>query len=343
MRIVYDPEQKAHNPRHFLVRGQLKANPETPERVDILLRALQAAGHPVEAPADHGPAPRAAVHSPEYLQFLSSIAERWQSLPDAGGEVLPNVHPAARGGSYPRSAVGQAGYHMADTACPIAPETWRAACASANTAADAAARLLAGEGSSIYALCRPPGHHAFGDMAGGFCYLNNAAIAAQQLRQAASRVAILDVDVHHGNGTQGIFYARRDVLTLSVHADPADYYPFFWGHAAERGAGEGLGFNLNLPLPVGSGDADMAGAVGTALARIAAYAPGMLVIALGLDASRDDPLQGMTVSPAGFGQIGRMIGAVPVPTLIVQEGGYVSPSLGENLAAFLAGYEEGRA
>ncbi len=339
MQIVYDPRQKDHDPQHFLVRGQPKANPETPERVDILLAALAEAGHPVGAPEQHGPGPRAAVHSPDYLRFLETIADRWQALPDAGAEVLPNVHPPMRDGGYPRSPVGQAGYHMADTACPIAAGTWEAVCASANTAVDAAARLLGGAAGAVYALCRPPGHHAFADMAGGFCYLNNSAIAAQYLRRRAARVAILDIDVHHGNGTQGIFYARRDVLTLSIHADPADYYPFFWGYEAERGAGEGLGYNMNLPLPVGSGDAEVAAALDRALERMAAYAPEILVVALGLDASRDDPLKGMTVTPAGFQDLGRRIGALSCPVLAVQEGGYVSASLGENLAAFLSGFE----
>jgi len=341
MRIIYDPAQQAHFPQKFMVRGDVKANPETPERAEILLRALTAAGHPVAAPADHGPGPRAAIHTPEYLRFLETIAARWQELPGAGAEVIPNVHPDSRTASYPRSAVGQAGYHMADTACPIAAESWPAICASANTAVDAAARLVA-DGQSIYALCRPPGHHAFADMAGGFCYLNNSAIAAEYLRRSVARVVVLDVDVHHGNGTQGIFYARRDVLTVSIHADPSDYYPFFWGHAQERGEGEGLGYNLNLPLPVGSGDPEFLAALDQAFQRIAAFAPDMLVVALGLDASRDDPLQGMQVSPEGFAKIGGTIGGMPWPTLIVQEGGYVSQSLGENLIAFLGGFEGAR-
>lgn len=342
MQFVYDPAQQGHYPKRFLVRGQQKPNPESPERAEILLRSLTASGHSILSPGDHGAAPRAAVHSPEYLHFLATIAARWRTLPDAGEEVVPNVHPDRRSGAYPRSPVGQAGFHMADTACPIGAESWPAICASANTAVDAAGRLLAGGNTGIYALCRPPGHHAFADMAGGFCYLNNAAIATEHLRRAVSRVAILDVDVHHGNGTQGIFYARRDVLTVSIHADPADYYPFFWGYAQERGEGEGLGYNLNLPLPVGSGDAAMAGALRQALERIAVFVPEVLVLALGLDASRDDPLQGMTVSREGFEQIGRMIGELPWPVLIVQEGGYVSKSLGDNLVAFLAGFESAR-
>ena len=152
--------------------------------------------------------------------------------------------------------------------------------------------VLDGE-RSAYALCRPPGHHAFADLAGGFCYLNNSAIAAQLLRGSTARVAILDVDVHHGNGTQDIFYERADVLTVSIHADPVRFYPFFWGHADERGQGEGVGYNLNLPLPRKSGDATFMDALDIAFRRIRAFAPGALVVALGLDAFDGDPFGGL--------------------------------------------------
>ena len=159
---------------------------------------------------------------------------------------------------------------------------------------------MLGGAREAYALCRPPGHHAYADMAGGFCFLNNTAIAAQRLRSKHQRVAVLDVDVHHGNGTQGIFFERDDVLTVSIHADPDNYYPYFWGHAHETGVGKGHGFNLNLPLPLGSGDAPWLAAGDKALARIREFAPTALVVALGLDASESDPLQGLKVTGAGF-------------------------------------------
>src|SRR5262249_55180525 len=152
------------------------------------------------------------------------------------------------GGSYPASAVGQAGYHMSDTSCPISAETWDSACWSAWSAVGAADEVLGGA-HAAYALCRPPGHHAFADVARRLCLLHNSAIAARRLRGQAARVAIVDVDLPHGNGPQGVFYARPDMLTVSIHADPARFYPFFWGHADERGEGPGLGYNLNLPLP----------------------------------------------------------------------------------------------
>ena len=191
-----------------------------------------------------------------------------------------------------------------------------------------------------YALCRPPGHHAFADMAGGFCFLNNSAIAAAHLRQRHERVAILDVDVHHGNGTQGIFYERGDVLTISIHADPAWFYPFVWGYAHERGAGAGLGANFNIPLPLGTGDDDFIAALARAKAMLAAFAPGALVVALGLDASEHDPLAGLAVTTDGFHRIGAAIASIGLPTVFVQEGGYLSDILGANLTAVLGGFEQ---
>jgi acetoin utilization deacetylase AcuC-like enzyme len=177
-------------------------------------------------------------------------------------------------------------------------------------------------------------------MAGGFCFLNNSAIAAAHLRQMHERVAILDVDVHHGNGTQGIFYERGDVLTISIHADPARFYPFVWGHAHERGAGAGLGANLNIPLPLGTGDDGFIAALARAKAMLAAFAPGALVVALGLDASEHDPLAGLAVTTDGFHRIGAAIASIGLPTVFVQEGGYLSDILGANLTAALGGFEQ---
>jgi len=223
----------------------------------------------------------------------------------------------------------------------IGPGTWEAALASAETATTAAGLVLAGAGET-YALCRPPGHHAYADMAGGFCFLNNTAIAAQHLRRQHARVAVLDVDVHHGNGTQGIFFECDDVLTVSIHADPSLYYPYFWGHAHETGAGKGHGYNLNLPLPLGSPDRPWLDAGDKALARIREFAPTALVVALGLDASESDPLQGLKVTGAGFYAMAENIARLGLPTVLAQEGGYLSHDLGRNLAQFLAGFEKGR-
>jgi len=337
MKVVFSDLQKDHFPQHFLSSGAPQPNPEVPQRADFLLQAALAAGLELLEPEDAGLEPLAAVHTPEYLQFLQNIYRRWCYIDGASAEVVPNIHPDRRDGAYPASAVGQAGFHMLDTGCPIAATTWGSAMVSAHTAVQGAALLLEDE-SSAYALCRPPGHHAGKDFAAGFCYLNNSAIAAQELLAEFGRVAILDIDVHHGNGTQDIFYQRSEVLTVSLHADPQRFYPFFWGHAAERGEGAGLGYNLNIPLPRGTGDKDYLDELGKALSRIEAFAPGALVVALGLDAHEADPFQGLAISTAGFGKIAGRIAALELPTLLVQEGGYLSADLGDNLQSFLEGF-----
>lgn len=339
MKAFYAEEQKRHDPKAFLSSGAPKPNPEQPERVERLLSGARAAGLSIERPRDHGLGPIAAAHTPEYLDFLQHIHARWQRIEGASEEVIPNIHPIARNGSYPASAVGQAGYHMADTACPISAETFASACWSAWSAVEAAEAVLSGQ-PAAYALSRPPGHHAFADVAGGFCFINNSAVAAQVLRRSASRVAILDVDLHHGNGTQGIFYARPDVLTVSIHADPVRFYPFFWGHADERGEGPGLGYNLNLPLPRKSGDEAFLEALADGLQRIRAFAPDALVVALGLDAFEGDPFGGLSVTTPGFARIAEPIAKLGLPTVIVQEGGYLCDALADNLTAFLTGFGE---
>ncbi|RWE37551.1 MAG: histone deacetylase family protein [Mesorhizobium sp.] len=337
MKAFYAQEQKRHDPKAFLSSGAAQPNPEKPERAERLLAGARSAGCTIERPGNHGLGPVSAVHTPEYLDFLEHIFERWQRIDGASAEVIPNIHPIARNGSYPASAVGQAGYHMADTACPISGETWQSALWSAWSAVEAAETVMAGA-SGAYALCRPPGHHAFADVAGGFCFINNSAVAAQVLRKQAARVAILDVDLHHGNGTQGIFYARPDVLSVSLHADPVRFYPFFWGHADERGEGPGLGYNFNLPLPRKSADAAFLEALGVAFQRIRAFSPDVLVVALGLDAFEGDPFGGLAVTTPGFSRIGEAIAGLGLPTVIVQEGGYLCDELGDNLTAFLTGF-----
>ncbi|MCB9958679.1 MAG: histone deacetylase family protein [Rhodospirillaceae bacterium] len=339
MHVFFDRRQLRHDPQFYLVRGRVTQCAERPERAELLLAAVEGGGHRPVVPGDFGPSPRAAIHTPEYLDFLATAYEHWQALGDSGPEVLANIHPNRHGLGRSPHIVARAGWHMADLSCAMGPDTFASACVSANTAVAAAQAVLDGE-PAAYALCRPPGHHAFADMAGGFCFLNNTAIAAQWLRQAAPRVAILDVDVHHGNGTQGIFYARGDVLTVSVHADPQVQYPWYWGHAQERGSGPGEGCNLNLPQPAGAGDAEVLAAIETARPLIEAFAPGYLVVALGLDAFAGDPLGLLSVTTPGFRQIGQAIARFGLPTVIVQEGGYLCEELGENLVATLAGVEE---
>lgn len=338
MKAIFDDRQWHHDPKHFMANGKVLPSPEQPERITRLRHGAEAAGCDFIAPKDAGLGPIAALHSPEYVTFLKNIYTRWQRIEGAGEEVIPNIHPANRADNYPKSAVGQAGFHQADTACPIGKGTWEAAYWSAQSAVTGA-DLLADGARAGYALCRPPGHHAYGDLAGGFCFLNNAGIAAERLRASGLRAAILDVDVHHGNGTQGIFYDRDDVLTVSIHADPARFYPFFWGHATERGAGRGLGYNLNLPLARGTGDEDYLKVLDTALERVAAFGADVVVVALGLDAYEGDPFKGLAITTPGFAWIGAAIAGLGLPTLFVQEGGYLCDELGENLTAALTGFE----
>ena len=338
MKAILDPRQSAHDPKHFMANGSRLANPEQPRRIEVLKGGAEAAGCAFEAPKDHGLGPIAAIHSAEYLTFLRTIHQRWKRIEGASDEVIPNVHPANRTDSYPRSAVGQAGYHQTDTSCPISSGTWESAYWSAQTALSGVDAVANGE-KAVYALSRPPGHHAFADLAGGFCFLNNSGIAADAFTRRGLRAAILDVDVHHGNGTQGIFYRRKDVLTVSIHADPMRFYPFYWGHAAERGEGEGLGYNLNLPLERGTGDDAYLATLENALERISDFGADVLVVALGLDAYENDPLKGLAVTTPGFARIGAEIAKAGLPTLMVQEGGYLSEELGHNLRSFLEGFQ----
>lgn len=340
MITVFDAASRRHAPPGFVVAGRLQPSPERPERIDMLLEGLATLGAEPVAPPPITLADAGTVHTERYLAFLETVVERWARLPGASDYPLPNIHALGRSSlpepAYPDSIIGQVGYHCGDGSAPILPDTLPAALGAAASALHGA-RLLVGGERLVYALCRPPGHHAAADVAAGFCYLNNSALAAEALVRAGKRVAILDVDVHHGNGTQAIFYDRADVLTVSLHADPARFYPFFWGYAGETGRGPGEGFNLNLPLPRGTGDAAYLDALGTALDRIRHFGPSALVVAAGLDAAVDDPFQGFAVTTGGFEAIGAAIRRLGLPVLAVQEGGYPSPSLGANLAALLGG------
>jgi acetoin utilization deacetylase AcuC-like enzyme len=341
MKAFWDDRQLAHAPGFFLQRGQVRPNFETPARAESLREACRAMALELTPPPPPDLAAIAAVHAPDYLRFLQDGPQAWAAMPDHGPEMVPNVHPTpemlAQGARAGDAVIGRLGWFTADTACPISAATWPAA-ALAAACAIAAADTAAG-GGSAYALARPPGHHAYAARAGGHCYLNNAAIAAQRLRaRGAARVAVLDIDSHHGNGTQGIFWERGDVLVCSVHGDPSHYYPWFIGHARERGSGAGTGCNLNLPLPRGSGDAAWLAALRTALDAIARYRADALVVSLGFDASEQEPLAFLAVTEDGFARAGAAIGAARLPAALVQEGGYNTALLGRLLTRFLTGY-----
>lgn len=341
MKCFYHPDQAYHAPPTFLLRGQPAPSPEGPKRAELLTHGLTSAGLTLTAP-NEADSPKlrkrlAQIHSPRYLTFLETIYERWQKLPNAAEFVAPNIHPCGGGNHYPRHPIGQAGWHLHDMACPLSATSFRGALASAATAAAAAEEVLNGA-SAAYALCRPPGHHAGPERAGGFCLLNNSALAATVLRERFATVAIIDVDLHHGNGTQDIFYERSDVWTGSLHVDPSDFYPFFWGGADEVGSGEGEGGNINLPLPLG-GDGDVyLDALAILIDHLQRYKPEAVVVALGLDAHKDDPLAGLTVETEAFVELGKRLASLALPTVVVQEGGYPTEHLSANLKAFMQGF-----
>ena len=341
MKVFWNPVQLLHAPAFFLARGTVRPNFETPVRAEALLDACRSLGLTIAAPPPLDIAALLAVHEPEYLAFLRDGYSAWAELSDAGTEIVGNHHPSpemlANDARVPAGIAGRAGWYTADAACPIGPYTWEAAfhaAAGAAAAADEAAR-----GSTAYALARPPGHHAFRARAGGHCYVNNAAVAAERLRsKGAERVAILDIDSHHGNGTQSIFWNRPDVLFVSVHGDPNQYYPWFTGHATERGGGDGAGCTLNMPLAIGTGDAGWLDAIEAGVQAARAFGAEALVVSLGFDASVDEPLNALSVTAEGFAHAGSAIGALGLPAAIVQEGGYNVNVIGGLLTRFLDGF-----
>lgn len=332
---VFDPRQLAHTPEREFHNGGWADYAETPVRSRIVAERVGGT-----APArDFGPGPIARVHSAAYLEFLRTAHDRWVEAGregDAIGYVWPVVGRRPLNLSRIDALLGQYSY---DAATPIAAGTWDAAYWGAQTALTALQPLLDGEARASFALCRPPGHHSGADYCGGYCYLNNAAIAAQAAIDAGhKRVAILDIDYHHGNGTQDIFLERGDVFFASIHADPATDYPFYWGHADERGEGAGEGATLNLPLPRGTGIEAYLPALDTALAAIAAFGPELIIVSFGADTFAEDPISHFRLRTGDYGTIARRIAGAGLPLLIVLEGGYAVGALGENVAAFLEGF-----
>ncbi len=331
--------------------GRLVAPKDVPARTEALLGALRSIGITPEAPATDYPDARAAVHTKGFLHFLETAWERWQQLPERGPEVWPNTFPywsgrpedAARPECPAEHIIAQAGWYLGDLSVPMGPNTWLSVRESCNTAIAAADAILSSPKTQdpsppmAYALCRPSGHHTRADRASGFCYVNNTAAVAERLRGTFNRVAILDVDAHHGDGTQQIFYARADVLTISIHADPRNYYPFFTGYTSEQGIGAGEGYNLNLPLAHGSTGEVMHAAVDRAIDRIRAFNADALVVALGFDAHARDPIGVLKLESHDFAGIGTWVRGLGLPTVVVQEGGYAVDVLGDCLTAFLNG------
>jgi acetoin utilization deacetylase AcuC-like enzyme len=343
LRTVFSPRHSGHAGNVELNSGAIVPAFELPQRAEIVRARVEEVGlGPVVPPVEHDLSTALRVHAPAYLDFLAHAFPLWRAA-GRTGSAMPFVWPlpGLRADVAPDDIDGLLGFYAFDGGATFVEGTWDAVKASHDVALTAAG--LVHEGArAAFALCRPPGHHAMTRFAGGYCYINNAAVAAQHLRSTgAERVAILDIDYHHGNGTQEIFYARGDVLVVNVHADPRVEYPYFLGHADERGAGEGVGFNINIPLPHGTDFARWSAALGTACAAVAAFAPDRLVVSLGVDTFVGDPISQFRLESGDYPTIGRRIAALGLPTLFVMEGGYAVEEIGVNAVGVLTGFEGG--
>ena len=338
MRTVASDDHRSHHSTE-LDRGRLGPSWERPERADLILEAIASARlGPIVPPAPLDRDLLARVHDAEYLTFLESAWDRWAAEYDAPA-AMGIAWPSRRlGRQRPEDLVGQLGYHSFAADCSIVSGTWMAATTSV-AIAQTAAQIVADGDPVSFGLCRPPGHHAMSDQFGGYCYLNNAAVAAQLLvERGATRVGILDLDHHHGNGTQDIFFARPDVAFCSLHADPLQRFPWYLGHADERGAGAGEGYSRNLPLPLGTAAFAWMDALDHGLSWLEGIGIDALVVSLGVDTSIDDPISDFALATADYPPVGRRLAATGLPTVIVLEGGYATETLGPTVVGVLDGF-----
>lgn len=344
MLTFYNELHSQHRGRHEFFRGELVPCFEKPERVEQVLAELGRRGlGQIVTPHSVPPMTLERVHTPRYLAFLRNAWAGWVALDPANAnkDAFPAVWPVRtlRADIEPDNFCAKLGLYSMDSGTPITSGTWVAAKTGADCAVNAAHALRLGE-RATFALTRPPGHHAGADFYGGYCFLNNAALAAQHmLDDGARKVAILDIDYHHGNGTQSIFYDRNDVLFVSIHADPRSEYPFYLGHADETGNGAGLGYNVNLPLPHGASTTAWFAALETACLRLQMFQPEALVVSLGVDTFAGDPLSHFGLQSADYLRIGERLAYLGLPTAFVFEGGYAVKELGVNVVNVLEGFE----
>jgi acetoin utilization deacetylase AcuC-like enzyme len=344
MRTIYSDRHRMQDGRSELNDGRLVPCFEAPRRADLVLaRVREVALGPVDAPTAHGMDPILRVHTDAFVSFLRTAWSEWVAE-HGDHDALPLTWPTRtlRHDRVPVAIDGKLSYYSLDAGTPITAGTWDAITAAADVALTGVDRLRAetSGAAGVFALCRPPGHHASADVYGGYCFLNNAAIAAQALRDGgAARVAVLDVDYHHGNGTQAIFYERSDVVFVSVHADPAQEYPYFLGYADETGRGPGEGANLNLPLPWGTDWPMYEPALTAAIENIRAQRVDAVVVSLGVDTFEGDPISRFRLQHDDYLRMGERIASLGLPTLFVLEGGYAVEALGRNAVNVLAGFE----
>lgn len=337
------PAHEQHAPEYEFHRGERVPCYETPARAEFVRAELAARGHDLRTPTHDCSPVLSQVHAERYLAFLGTAWEQWVRADPAhaSAQPFPAVWPVRtlRSDVEPTDFIARLGLYSMDNETPMVAGTWTAAKAAADAAVSGAELLRSGE-RSAFSATRPPGHHAGSDFMGGYCFLNNAAIAAQALRTGGcDRVAILDVDYHHGNGTQSIFYRRSDVLVVSIHGHPSTEYPFFLGYADETGEGEGDGFNWNLPLPAGAPAEEWFAALDAACDRIREFRPDSLVVSLGLDTFAEDPISKFRLQSADFARVGARVARLGMPSLFVLEGGYAARELGVNACNVLEGFE----
>ncbi len=340
MKVIFSEDHRKHFAQGEVYGGELVTPFERPSRMEYILRELKARGQTdISAPGKLDMKAVKRIHDEGFLAFLRTA---WRDWKKAGyrGEIIATVVPnRSLSQRVPRWIDGKVGYYTHSMETAITAGTWEAACSSAGVALTAQ-KLIENGAHSAFALCRPPGHHAHDDLFGGYCFLNNAAIAAQAFRDnGARRVAILDVDFHHGNGTQDIFYERSDVLFCSLHGNPEDCYPHFLGYKDETGKGKGAGFNFNYPMPPKTGFARWSEALADALKQIRRYKPDILVVSLGVDTFKDDPISFFKLASPDFTRYGAMIATLKLPTLFVMEGGYAIEAIGINTVNVLEGFE----
>ncbi len=339
--VFFHSRQLDHRPPYEWAGGERIRHPETPSRIEAIFRCLtnEDTLFTVRAPERLPLSWIARTHAPELLELYQTAARDLK----ADESLYPFVFHRRRGARADPSQLNQTGAFCLDSGTPLSASTWDAAVWSAACAFEAARLVGRGDSRLAYGLCRPPGHHASREQFGGYCYLNNAALAAKSLRPKG-KVAIVDIDFHHGNGTQEIFYRDSKVLFVSLHADPKEFYPYFSGYAAESGAGPGQGFNLNLPLPRGCDGREYLHVIETkALPALRAFSPAFLVVSAGFDTYKADPIGAFRLETADYEELGERLGHLGVPTVVVQEGGYYVQHLGLNVTAFLRGlYKGGR-
>lgn len=343
MKTVFSERHAGHSGQMELIGGEIVPGFEKPSRARYIRERIDAVRlGDVLAPSEQSLETAKKVHRPDFIDFLPTV---WPAWAESGksGTALPFVWPTRglRGDVPPDAIDARMGFYSFDGGAGFVEGTWDAVKSSHDTALTAAGLVDAGE-RAAFALCRPPGHHAGSAFMGGYCYINNAAVAAQWfLDRGAKRVSILDVDYHHGNGTQEIFYRRGDVQVINLHGDPMMEYPYFLGHRDERGEGDGEGFNLNYPMPHGTRWDRWSEALEDACVKLAAYAPDVVVVSLGVDTFEKDPISKFKLVSDDYPKIGRRIAKFGLPTLIVMEGGYAVEEIGINAVGVLTGFEEG--